>query len=151
MTLTLGLSSWIGYQDIDQDSHYEWSDKTEDNFNNWAKNCTGREHEPECAPEERQQQWYDWEGHDLGTYLCKKPAKKPNDLFVTSGAALIRMDLRSALPSEAPQTLRLKENNRTLDVPLAKGSLAKPVGALGAAPGLGLPLMGGSLPSGLSR
>ena len=39
-----------------------------------------------------------------------------------SGAALIRMDLRSALPSEAPQTLRLKENNRTLDVPLAKGS-----------------------------
>ena len=40
-----------------QDSHFEWSDKTEDNFNNWAKNCTGREHEPECAPEEKAQQW----------------------------------------------------------------------------------------------
>ena len=61
--IQVGLASWLVHpgdltsRSRAQDSHYEWSDKTEDNFNNWAKNCTGREHEPECAPEERQQQW----------------------------------------------------------------------------------------------
>jgi hypothetical protein len=133
MTLTKGLSAWFGYQDIDQDQNWDWTDKTEDNFNNFAKNCTGREHEPECAPEEKAQQWYDWEGHDLGTYLCKKPAKKPNDLFVTTPEYLLRVDLRSALPLESPQTLRLAENNRTLDLPLAVGS-RKPLADLGDIP-----------------
>ena len=116
-----------------QDQNWDWTDKTEDNFNNFAKNCTGREHEPECAPEEKAQQWYDWEGHDLGTYLCKKPAKKPNDLFVTTPEYLLRVDLRSALPLESPQTLRLAENNRTLDLPLAVGS-RKPLADLADIP-----------------
>ena len=30
------------------------------------------EDEPDCKPEERQQQWYDWEGHDRGTFVCKR-------------------------------------------------------------------------------
>lgn len=34
------------------------------------------EHEPDCKPEERQQQWYDWEGHDRGTFVCKRPPGK---------------------------------------------------------------------------
>ena len=74
---------------------------------------------------------YDWEGHDLGTYLCKKPAKKPNDLFVTTPEYLLRVDLRSALPLESPQTLRLAENNRTLDLPLAVGSRKPLPGSMG--------------------
>ena len=32
----------------------------------------GGENEPDCKPEERQQQWYDWEGHDRGTFVCKR-------------------------------------------------------------------------------
>ncbi|CAK8985677.1 unnamed protein product [Durusdinium trenchii] len=74
--LTGGLSAWIGYTDLDQDTHYKWSDNTQDDFSNFAKNCTGREHEPDCKPEERQQQWYDWEGHDRGTFVCKRPPGK---------------------------------------------------------------------------
>ena len=54
----MGLSAWIGYQDIDQDTHFEWTDKTEDNFNNWAKKCTKKEEKlPMCSAEERRQQW----------------------------------------------------------------------------------------------
>merc|ERR1719450_559783 len=69
--LTKGLSAWIGYTDIDQDTHYKWSDSTQDDFSNFAKNCTGREKDPDCQPEERKQQWYDWEGNDAGTFVCK--------------------------------------------------------------------------------
>lgn len=91
-TLTSGLSAWIGYTDLDQDTHYQWSDNTQDDFTNFAKNCTGREHEPDCAPKERQQQWYDWEGHDAGTFVCKRGALLPMALLknVSAGELLIR-------------------------------------------------------------
>jgi len=82
-TLTLGLSSWIGYQDLDQDTHYKWSDNTQDDFSNWAKNCTGREHEPDCQPEETRQQWHGpWDGNDRGTFVCKQNARLPMGLLV---------------------------------------------------------------------
>lgn len=70
--LTSGLSAWIGYSDLDQDKQFEWTDETKDDFQNFAKNCTGREHEPDCKPEERVQQWYEWDGGDAGTFICKK-------------------------------------------------------------------------------
>merc|ERR1711920_511097 len=76
-TLTSGLSAWIGYTDLDQDTHYKWSDNTQDDFSNFAKNCTGREHEPDCKPEEKKQQWYDWNGGDAGTFVCKRNALVP--------------------------------------------------------------------------
>jgi len=76
-TLTRGLSAWIGYTDLDQDTHFQWSDNTNDDFSNFAKNCTGREHEPDCKPEEKAQQWFDWEGGDKGTYVCKRNALLP--------------------------------------------------------------------------
>merc|ERR1712007_156134 len=76
-TLTSGLSAWIGYTDLDQDTHYKWSDNTQDDFSNFAKNCTGREHEPDCKPEEKKQQWYDWNGGDAGTFVCKRNALLP--------------------------------------------------------------------------
>lgn len=76
-TLTSGLSAWIGYTDLDQDTHYKWSDNTQDDFSNFAKNCTGRETEPDCKPEEKKQQWYDWDGGDAGTYVCKRNALLP--------------------------------------------------------------------------
>ncbi|CAD7962904.1 unnamed protein product [Amoebophrya sp. A120] len=74
-TLTKGLTSWIGYEDQDQDQEHKWSDNTPANYENMAKNCTGRETEPDCAPQETAQQWYDWEGHDKATWVCKKEAK----------------------------------------------------------------------------
>jgi len=76
-TLTSGLSAWIGYSDLDQDTHYKWSDNTQDDFTNFAKNCTGREHEPDCKPEEKKQQWYDWNGGDAGTFVCKRNSLLP--------------------------------------------------------------------------
>eukprot|EP00929_Paragymnodinium_shiwhaense_P025648 TRINITY_DN15453_c0_g1_i2.p1 TRINITY_DN15453_c0_g1~~TRINITY_DN15453_c0_g1_i2.p1 ORF type:complete len:345 (+),score=79.13 TRINITY_DN15453_c0_g1_i2:69-1103(+) len=86
-TLTHGLSAWIGYTDIDQDTHYTWSDNTQDDFTNFAKNCTGREHEPDCKPEEKAQQWYDWNGGDEGTFMCKRNVKVPVNLLknITAG------------------------------------------------------------------
>jgi len=80
-TLTSGLSAWIGYTDLDQDTHFQWSDNTQDDFTNFAKNCTGREHEPDCKPEETQQQWYDWNGADQGTFVCKRNALLPIGLL----------------------------------------------------------------------
>jgi len=80
--LTHGLSAWIGYTDIDQDTHYKWSDNTQDDFTNFCKNCTKeREKEPECKPEEKKQQWYDWQGDDAGTYVCKRNALLPISLL----------------------------------------------------------------------
>ena len=73
---------------------------------------------------------YDYKGSDAATFVCKKPAKKPNDLFVTTAAAMRRMDLADALPVEAPATLRPQENNRTLGVPLARGSRPRTPSAL---------------------
>eukprot|EP00971_Amphidinium_carterae_P336808 6473361-Amphidinium_carterae.1 len=41
----------------------------QDDFQNLAKNCTGREHEPDCKPEERASQWYNhYEGSEV--VLC---------------------------------------------------------------------------------
>mmetsp|Transcript_39655 Transcript_39655/g.71849 ORF Transcript_39655/g.71849 Transcript_39655/m.71849 type:complete len:307 (+) Transcript_39655:84-1004(+) len=87
--LTSGLSAWIGYSDLDQDTHYKWSDDTQDDFTNFAKNCTGREDEPDCKPEERQQQWFDWEGGDAGTFVCKRNALLPMSLLRNVSAALL--------------------------------------------------------------
>jgi len=60
-TLTKGISSWIGYNDADQDEEMKWTDNTKTDFENMSKNCTGREMDDDCKPEEKAQQWYDWE------------------------------------------------------------------------------------------
>mmetsp|Transcript_34185 Transcript_34185/g.79795 ORF Transcript_34185/g.79795 Transcript_34185/m.79795 type:complete len:302 (-) Transcript_34185:125-1030(-) len=101
-TLTNGLSTWIGYTDLDQDTHFQWSDNTQDDFSNFAKNCTGREHEPDCKPEERQQQWYDWEGNDRGTFVCKRNALLPMALLRNvSARTLISRSWGELLPALA--------------------------------------------------
>mmetsp|Transcript_29705 Transcript_29705/g.78845 ORF Transcript_29705/g.78845 Transcript_29705/m.78845 type:complete len:287 (-) Transcript_29705:53-913(-) len=87
--LTSGLSAWIGYTDLDEDTHYQWSDSTQDDFSNFAKNCTGREDEPDCQPEEQQQQWYDWNGGDAGTYVCKRNALLPVTLLQNVSAVTL--------------------------------------------------------------
>lgn len=77
--LTSGLTAWIGYQKFEEqeEEKHKWSDDTKDDFANMAKNCTGREHEPDCKPEEKKSQWYDWNGADAGTFVCKRDAKLP--------------------------------------------------------------------------
>jgi hypothetical protein len=72
-----GLKGWIGYTDIDKDTHYEWSDNTLDDFTNFAKNCTGRENEPDCQREEVQQQWYTSSGESTSPYTCKRNVLVP--------------------------------------------------------------------------
>lgn len=124
--LTRGLSAWIGYTDIDQDTHYQWSDNTQDDFSNFAKNCTGREHEPDCKPEERQQQWYDWEGGDAGTFVCKRNALLPVGLLAnTTARHLATVSWASLLPALAAD--------------LAIGSLGAPAVAAPAAASLKTP------------
>lgn len=101
-TLTSGLSAWIGYTDLDQDTHYKWSDNTQDDFSNFAKNCTGREHEPDCKPEEKKQQWYDWNGGDAGTFVCKRNALLPVGLLKNVSASdLVEKSWASLLPALA--------------------------------------------------
>jgi hypothetical protein len=111
-TLTSGLSAWIGYTDLDQDTHYQWSDSTQDDFTNMAKNCTGREDEPDCKPEERAQQWYDWEGNDRGTFVCKRNALLPVALLRNTTAKTLKEEdwllllpglKAGALPGEGSQ------------------------------------------------
>eukprot|EP00746_Dinoflagellata_sp_MGD_P004126 gnl/MRDRNA2_/MRDRNA2_107984_c0_seq1.p1 gnl/MRDRNA2_/MRDRNA2_107984_c0~~gnl/MRDRNA2_/MRDRNA2_107984_c0_seq1.p1 ORF type:complete len:303 (-),score=70.58 gnl/MRDRNA2_/MRDRNA2_107984_c0_seq1:59-967(-) len=120
--LTGGLTAWIGYTDLDKDTHYQWSDSTQDDFTNWAKNCTGREHEPDCQPEKKQQQWYDWDGQDAGTYVCKKSAKFPMALLVNSTTeAMFAFDWNKVAPSVANAPLDDNDENMTvLETPQLK-------------------------------
>jgi hypothetical protein len=74
-TLTKGLSSWIGYHDTEQEEEHKWSDDSKTDYENRSKNCTGRETEADCSPAAKAQQWYDWNGADRGTWVCKKPAR----------------------------------------------------------------------------
>jgi hypothetical protein len=113
-TLTSGLSAWIGYTDIDQDTHYQWSDSTQDDFSNHAKNCTGRETEPDCQPEEKAQQWYDWEGNDRGTFVCKRNALLPVALLRnTSAQAMKETDWLVLLPGLKAGTLPVAEGTES--------------------------------------
>lgn len=150
-TLTSGLSAWIGYTDLDQDTHYQWSDNTQDDFTNLAKNCTGREHEPDCKPEERKQQWYNWEGNDAGTYVCKRNALLPTALLRnTSALDLKERDWLELLPALAtggsPAAVGNKSPTPALpvlkapEIPLAKDeSLSTKIPAPLASPKLALP------------
>lgn len=123
--LTGGLSAWIGYTDLDQDTHYKWSDNTQDDFSNFAKNCTGREDEPDCKPEERQQQWYDWEGHDRGTFICKRNALLPVALLRNTSARSLITKQWSAL---LPVLVSSMESNVTKKNAMLKvDEIAKPV------------------------
>mmetsp|Transcript_13199 Transcript_13199/g.29717 ORF Transcript_13199/g.29717 Transcript_13199/m.29717 type:complete len:438 (-) Transcript_13199:85-1398(-) len=110
-TLSLGLSAWIGYVETEKET-FQWSDSSQDDFQNLAKNCTGREHEPDCKPEERASQWYNhYEGSEVATYICKKSARQPvalmrnisaADLLVIDWLELLRAQEQiEAVPSES--------------------------------------------------
>ncbi|CAJ1449278.1 unnamed protein product [Effrenium voratum] len=137
--LTGGLSAWIGYTDLDQDTHYKWSDNTQDDFSNFAKNCTGREHEPDCKPEERQQQWYDWEGQDAGTFICKRNAMLPIALLRNvSARTLAQQPWAELLPALVLAERPAKAGDVNATPALKVDELAKPEAgepaAKGAAP-----------------
>lgn len=133
-TLTSGLSAWIGYTDIDQDTHYQWSDSTQDDFSNHAKNCTGRENDTDCQPEERKQQWYDWEGHDRGTFVCKRNALLPVALLpnVTAGT-LKEKDWLILLPGLKASTLPAGDAMAATGAPAAPGLKAPEIPSAKAA------------------
>merc|ERR1711920_782820 len=101
-TLAWGLKAWLGYTDVDKDTHYKWSDNTQDDFTNFAKNCTGREHEPDCKHEEVQQQWYSSRGTDTSPYVCKRNARLSLSLLKnTTSQDLVATPWTKLLPSLA--------------------------------------------------
>lgn len=100
--LTYGLSAWIGYTDLDKDTHYQWSDSTQDDFSNLAKNCTGRESEPDCTPESAAQQWYTSKGDKRLTFVCKRNARLPVALLVNVSAADLIQDWARYAASASP-------------------------------------------------
>jgi hypothetical protein len=85
--LQLGLQGWIGYTDVDHDTHYQWSDNTHDDFSNFAKNYTGREHELDCKREEIQQEWYSSSGESRSPYTCKRNAFVPGLALLKNSTA----------------------------------------------------------------
>lgn len=115
-----GLKGWIGYTDIDKDTHYEWSDSTQDDFTNFAKNCTGREDEPDCKPEEVQQQWYTSKGASKSPYTCKRNALLPVALLKnTSAKQLIEIPWLTLLPDLAG-TAQGEASNISVGTPTLK-------------------------------
>jgi len=125
-TLTSGLSAWIGYTDLDQDTHYKWSDSTQDDFSNFAKNCTGREHEPDCKPEDRQQQWYDWNGAEEGTFVCKRNALLPMAILLnTTAETLLNKPWSSLLPVLSADGLAKEDAGSPSGKPLPAAPLLK--------------------------
>jgi len=121
-TLSLGLSAWIGYVETEKES-FQWSDSTQDDFQNLAKNCTGREHEPDCQPEEKAQQWYNhYQGHEVATYICKKSARQgialmPNvsasELLVTDWIELMQSKEQIAAVPAQSELVEVPEDNKS--------------------------------------
>jgi len=133
--LTGGMSAWIGFTHIDkQPETTQWTDTSPPDFTNWSKNCTNPD-APGCKPEETAQQWYDWDGKDLGTYVCKKETKVPTDLIedwtlddiweksweIPEEELSVAVNFRTenAIPSNFTQELvknkTLAKGNKTLD------------------------------------
>ena len=118
----LGLSAWIGYQDVDQDTHYQWTDNTDNDFTNLAKNCTETPDDPECAPQETAQQWYtDFMGSEPASYVCKMPAKVPTDVLanVTAGG-LVHLMQTGTLYQVMQDRFEEKPTNKAIEPMLNK-------------------------------
>jgi hypothetical protein len=116
-TLTKGISSWIGYNDADQDEEMKWTDNSKTDFENMSKNCTGRENDTDCQPEEKAQQWYDWNGADKGTWVCKKEAKYALKILRNSSHpihSLASMDWEE-LKYPKVEAIASNENKRSLE------------------------------------
>lgn len=71
--LANGLKVWIGYNGLKNELH-SWSDHTQDDFTNFAKNCTDRAHEAECQPQQVQQWWYNSHAEERSPFVCKRSA-----------------------------------------------------------------------------
>ena len=104
--ITKGRSCWIGYVDIRKDEaepeNFTWTDNTQNDYNNWSTDCTGREDHPDCAPEAKQQQWFDWkDGEDPAPFVCKKAAKLPSAVAVTVAAGKLTVAAAVAVPDPA--------------------------------------------------
>jgi Lectin C-type domain len=85
-------SAWLGYVDLKKDEkepeNFQWTDNSQSDFTNWALDCEKTPNIPECAPIERQQQWYDAKPENPAVFVCKKSAKIPNNLIKVETAKL---------------------------------------------------------------
>jgi len=129
--LAHGLKVWIGYTDVDQDTHYTWSDNTQDDFTNFAKNCSGRELEPDCQREEVQQQWYKGKGSDASPFVCKKNALLPMSLLLNTSAQQLTETPWLAL-SAAAGAAQAEAESGALDLKLQELVAAAPTEAQAA-------------------
>jgi len=95
------LKVWIGYTDVDQDIHYQWSDNTQYDFTNFAKNCTSRENDMDCQRDDVEQQWYASKGEGKSPYTCKRSAQLPLGLLRHISAAQLTQDSWAVLLPDA--------------------------------------------------
>ncbi|CAK0858278.1 unnamed protein product, partial [Prorocentrum cordatum] len=80
------------------------------------------EQDEDCKPEERKQQWYDWEGGDAGTFVCKRNAKLPVGLLQNVSAQdLLEKPWVSLLPALGPLA------GKGGAAPAAEAALAQPL------------------------
>merc|ERR1712137_571978 len=67
-----------------------WSDNSQDDFTNFAKNCTGREKDPDCQKEDVAQQWYKGKETESSPFVCKKSALLPMQLLQNTSAEQLK-------------------------------------------------------------
>jgi len=138
-TLTKGISSWIGYNDADQDEEMKWTDNSKTDFENMSKNCTGREMDDDCKPEEKAQQWYDWNGADKGTWVCKKEAKYALKILrntshpIHSLASMDWEELKYPVEAISPENIRSRKEEEEAEL---EGPTKKKVELPGSANGV---------------
>ena len=111
--LSKGRSCWIGYVDIrkldTEPENFTWTDNSQNDYNNWAADCQGREDHPDCTPESKQQQWFDWnDGNDPAPFICKKSAKVASSIAVAVAAGALKQPLAVVEPDLKLNTLPVR-------------------------------------------
>lgn len=86
--LAHGLKVWIGYHH--QQERFAWTDKSQEDFTNFAKNCSGRSHEADCQADQVQQQWHRSSGAERSPFVCKRNAKRVSTVRSISAERLLK-------------------------------------------------------------
>jgi len=86
--LAHGLKVWIGYHQ--QQERFAWTDRSQEDFTNFAKNCSGRSHEADCQADQVQQQWHHSSGAERSPFVCKRNAKRVSAVHSISAERLLK-------------------------------------------------------------
>lgn len=72
---------WIGFNDLENEGKWAWSDRTPQNYNNWARGDpnnggTYRKKDEDCAVLKSDGKWNDYPCNTLFKYICKARASR---------------------------------------------------------------------------